>query len=84
MNANSIEAYQSIQPHLTELQARVLSHVRAAGAHGINAYELARAADLIENTARPRLSDLRALGLIIEAGRRKNGRGRNETVFIAA
>lgn len=64
------EAAEAIAPKVTALQAEVLSLIRAAGERGLTAHELVAQSGWLTNTAAPRLTECRALGLIVACGRR--------------
>lgn len=91
----SQEAAASIEPHLTELQMRVLECIaraksrfsfsvhRACERHpGLTCQEVETKTGLDHQTVSPRILELRRMGLIEDSGhRRKTRSGRNAIVW---
>lgn len=68
----SIEAATSINKALPRLQSAVLDVVRAAGRSGATADEVAVALGWERWRTRPRTSELRKAGRIVDSGRRRD------------
>jgi predicted transcriptional regulator len=64
----SREAYEAIRPQIPTRQAEVLSTLKRS--HDLTNMEIARLLRLSVNQITPRIFELRAKGLVIEAGRR--------------
>jgi hypothetical protein len=80
----SIEAAASMAPGLGRLQTAVLAAIAAAGDTGLTADEAALGLRLTPFTARPRCTELCALGLIADTGlRRVNLSGRKAIAWAA-
>ncbi|MGE3333645.1 MAG: hypothetical protein AB7I36_08375 [Rhodospirillaceae bacterium] len=80
----SFEAACAIQPKASVIRERVLEEIKRLGALGGTPSEIApRIKELLLNV-RPRCTELRAAGAIKDSGkRRRNGRGKNEIVWVA-
>lgn len=71
IQSTSIEVYlKEVYPNLRARQRPVLHHLRNAGGAHTNA-EIAQALALPINHVTPRCLELRQLGLVLEAGRRR-------------
>ena len=78
----SIMASKDLQPHLGRLQATVFNVVAGAGHDGATCDNIADALGWIVFRVRPRTAELRALGKIVDSGkRRKGGSGRLAIVW---
>ena len=78
----SIMASKDLQPHLGRLQAAVFNVVADAGPHGATCDDIGSALGWIVFRVRPRTAELRALGKIVDSGkRRKGGSGRLAIVW---
>lgn len=81
----SLAAFAAILPSLNNLQLEVLGEVQRHGDYGCTPFEAIQNTGMLDYTLRPRITELRKRGLIVDSGqRRKNVRGRNEIVFVAA
>lgn len=81
----SIEAARSIDIATGHLQRIALQAIRAAGARGLTTHELADAARIHRDALQPRVSELRARGLVHDSGsRRRNATGKNAIVWVAS
>lgn len=80
----SAEAYNSVKPKLPTLREQVLTLVTNAGTVGLTASEVIAATGELDYSIRPRLTELKKAGKVLASGKRKNSRGSNETVFVAA
>lgn len=77
------EAAEAIAPKCGRLQRLTLDIVRSAGAHGRTADEAAEACGMDRWSIQPRVSELKAKGLITDSGlRRANVTGRNAVVWV--
>ena len=73
----SIMASKAMQPHLGRLQAAAFNVVADAGPDGATCDNIGSALGWIVFRVRPRTAELRALGKIVDSGkRRKGGSGR--------
>jgi hypothetical protein len=85
MTDTSNEAFQSVKPHLNDLQQKVLREIVAMDWIGMTPFEAIQKTGLLDYTLRPRITELKKLGRIKDSGsRRPNVRGRNEIVYVAA
>lgn len=83
--ATSVAAAEALQPDAQTLRAEVLRAIRAAGPEGLTADEAAARLRLSPFTTRPRCTELRGAGLIVDSGRRRaNASGRAAIVWVAA
>lgn len=81
----SRQAAESIEPHLTEIQAEVLRLIESEGVRGMTDEELSDAYGTPGSTARTRRAELAQAGLVAEAADRRTLRsGRQGRVWIAA
>lgn len=81
----SQEAATEMAPHLGRLQKATREAIQSAGHNGLTADEAAAVLGLERWTVQPRLSELKAKGLIVDSGqRRKNITGKRAVVWIAA
>lgn len=81
----SKEAAKKIEPKLSGLRADVLGYIIKQGDTGATGTEISKALGMLLYTAKPRCSELRDGGLIVDSGRtRDNGNGSPEIVWIAA
>lgn len=71
--ATSIEGAEHIQPALPRLQGLVLGVIGKAGRHGAIGDEIADRLGWEKFRVRPRISELRKVGKIIDSGRRRKG-----------
>lgn len=69
--ATSREAAEAIAPKLGHLQNMVLAAVKSRGAYGLTPEELAGSRDIDRVSVQPRFSELKAKGLIVDSGRRR-------------
>ena len=80
----SIAAAASINPALPRLQSSVLGVIVGAGQHGSTADEVAVALGWERFRVRPRTSELRKSGRIIDSGRRRDSQsGIASIVWVA-
>jgi predicted transcriptional regulator len=78
----SREAAEAMQSKCGRLQQIAFCHIRAAGASGYTADELAEAMGMDRWTVQPRTSELKAKGLIVDSGqRRRNVTGKRAVVW---
>lgn len=83
--STSTQAYNAIKPALPSLRTRVLDAVKAAGPDGLINDDLYRAnPGTPTSSLNARLSELQKTGFVKVHGVRKNSRGRNMQVWIAA
>ena len=81
----SRQAAESIQPHLTEIQAQVLHLIKLAGLRGLTDEELSQQYGTHGSTARTRRAELAKRGLVVEAKQKRMLRsGQMGRVWIAA
>ena len=79
----SQEAADYVAPKLTGLRKGVYEAVAAAASDGITPERIADEQDIWLYTVKPRLTELKQAGLVVDSGRRQeNSRGRNEIVYI--
>lgn len=77
------EAAEAITPKCGPLQRLSLAEIRSAGLYGRTADETAEALGMDRWSIQPRLSELRAKGLIADSGlRRTNATGRRAVVWV--
>jgi hypothetical protein len=67
----SRQAAEAIAPKLGPLQSMVLSALKSRGAYGLTPEELADVANIGRVSVQPRFSELKAKGLIVDSGRRR-------------
>ena len=67
----SRQAAQSVEPHLTEIQAQVLHLIKLAGAKGLTDEELSRQYGTFGSTARTRRAELAKRGLVVESKQKR-------------
>lgn len=80
----SIEAAEEIAPRVRRLRGLVFAMVKNH-VHGLTADEVAERCRLTPFSIRPRLTELKALGLIVDSGgRRQNESGRRAIVWVVA
>lgn len=83
----SIEAAQSIFPHLREIHIAILEYAIDRGYGGFTDIDLNRHFNTEMSTYRARRSELEKAGLIVDTGRTvkypERGNNRGHTVFIA-
>jgi hypothetical protein len=83
----SIEAAQSIFPHLRKLHIEILRYAIDMGYNGFTDIEMNRHFNTEMSSYRARRSELEKAGLIVDSGRRvkfpERGNNRNHTVFVA-
>jgi hypothetical protein len=78
----SIEAADAMAPKLGRLQKLALAAIRARGARGLTADELAEALSCDRYSIQPRSTELRRKGLTVDSGlRRLNASGRRAIVW---
>lgn len=76
------EAAAAIASVTARYQKMALAAIRAAGANGLTAHELAERLGLERTTIQPRTSELRRLGKIADSGRRRsNPNGKRAIVW---
>jgi len=84
-NEASREAAHAIERKLTGTRNRVLTFIAGRGDHGATGTEIATALDILPYTAKPRCTELKQAGYIIDSGRmRDNTTGSGETVWCVA
>jgi len=82
-NQASKEAAKKIRGKLTGIRARVHDFIAIQGSLGATGSEISEALDILPYTAKPRCSELRDAGLIVDSGMmRENKNGGKETVWI--
>jgi hypothetical protein len=80
----SLEAARAVQPDATAIRARVLADIRRRGTVGATPSECAQRLKLHILSVRPRTTELKEQGLIVDSKkRRKNSRDNNEIVWVA-
>lgn len=78
------DAAGAIAPKCGRLQRLTLDVIRAAARNGLTADEASAALRLDRWSIQPRISELRAKGLIVASGlRRRNASGKNAVVWVA-
>lgn len=78
----SVEAAQSVEPNLTELQKKVYYFIKSKGmVTDSQIVEFGAMHGYAESTLRKRRSELSAIGALEFCGTRKNARGRKEGVW---
>lgn len=81
----SVAAADALAPKLGRLQLMAQSAIRAAGARGLTADELAARLDMDRWSIQPRTSELRRRGLIRDSDqRRPNATGKMAIVWVAS
>lgn len=84
MQSTSLEAYESIEPHLGDIQKVCLHEIIASGTIGMTQQELEDKFLMIASTIRTRVSELCRLGYVVDSGRKRKTRsGRNAIVWIS-
>lgn len=84
-NQASKEAAKKIRGKLTGIRARVHDFISIQGSRGATGSEISEALDILPYTAKPRCSELRDAGLIVDSGMmRENKNGGKETVWVLA
>ena len=79
----SIDAAEVIAPSVHGLRLAVLNFICGRGLVGATADEVAAGLSLSRFTARPRCTELRALGSVVDSGaRRRNSSGRAAIVWV--
>lgn len=79
----SVAAADTLAPKLGRLQLMAQTAIRAAGARGLTADELAAHLDMDRWSIQPRTSELKRKGLIADSGkRRSNATGKMAIVWI--
>jgi predicted ArsR family transcriptional regulator len=82
MNDTSLEAYEVIAPKINALHLKILNCLKQHGP--LAASEIMSHTNIHYNTVHNRLSELKAATMVENTiERRKNSRGRNETVVKA-
>jgi len=80
----SIEAAERIEERAPDIRDRALSIIRSAGVMGATADEVAERLHLTVLSVRPRISELKKMGLICDSEvRRTNRSGRRAAVMVA-
>lgn len=80
----SLDAARAIAPHAHALRRRAFDVLLARGAGGATPDEIAATLGQSVLSVRPRLTELKELGLVRETDRRrKNESGHNATVLVA-
>ena len=83
LSETSGEAADAIAPLTGRYRKLALDAITRAGWNGLTADELAEALSVTRWTAQPRTSELRALGKIVDSGRRRdNPSGRRAIVWV--
>ncbi len=81
----SIAAADALAPKLGRLQRMAQGAIRAAGAHGLTADELAARLEMDRWSIQPRTSELKRKGLIRDSGKRRpNCTGKAAIVWVEA
>lgn len=84
-NQASKMAAQAIQPKLTGARKKVYDCIVFCALRGATGSEIADALNMLPYTAKPRCSELRDAGLIVDSGQtRLNKVGSHETIWIKA
>lgn len=84
-NTASMQAAERVQHQLEGIRADVFEFIVSRKTLGATGYEICCAFGLLTNTAKPRCTELKDAGYIVDSGLlRKNENGRNETVWVAA
>jgi hypothetical protein len=79
----SIEAANDIAPKIGRLQRTTLKAVQSAGPQGLTSDEAAEVCGFDRWSIQPRLSELKAKGLVVDSGlRRRNSTGKNAIVWV--
>jgi hypothetical protein len=79
----SREAAEAIAPKCARLQRLTLETISTAGSRGCTADEASQACEMDRWSIQPRVSELRAKGLIVDSGlRRLNVTGRSAVVWV--
>ena len=79
----SVAAADTLAPKLGRLQLMAQTAIRAAGARGLTADELAAHLDMDRWSIQPRTSELKRKGLIADSGKRRpNATGKMAIVWI--
>jgi hypothetical protein len=81
----SQDAARQFAPAAKSIRGQVLRAIIAAGSHGATSDELMEALGLAEIVIRPRVSELKRAGEIMDSGQRRRGNsGMGMTVWIVA
>lgn len=80
----SREAAAKVAPKAGTQAARCLAFITERGQRGATPDECAEALDILVVSARPRCTQLKIAGLVVEAGERANENGNNAIVYRAA
>ncbi len=76
------EAAEAIAPKLGHLQSMVLAAIKSRGAYGLTPEELADVRDIGRVSVQPRFSELKAKGLIVDSGRRRQNPSRRKRAVV--
>jgi hypothetical protein len=83
-NPESVDADASIEQDKARLRRMVIDYVQSCGAFGATCAEVELALGLAHQTASPRVTEARALGLLTRTGERRPTRsGRHAAVYLA-
>lgn len=80
-NKYSAEANKSLTSNKQRLRLLVLSHIKAQGSYGATCDEAAGSLGMLAQSCSARFTELKALDLIKEIGKRKTRSGRNAGVW---
>lgn len=80
--ANSLEAYESVAPHLRDQQTKVLNVLRAAPGGLIDEVGV-EASGMIPSSYRTRRRELVDLGLVRQVGNERTRSGRRTAIWAA-
>ena len=77
----SSEAAKAMNPVLNQLQSQVLQAIRSSE-NGLSSDGVVNATGIPDYTAKPRISELIAHGLVVNSGKREvNSKGKNITIW---
>lgn len=80
----SHQAAAKVIDKLRPIQKRVLAELKTAGRSGLTDLELEEICGSHGSTFRTRRSELVDAGLVVDSGKKKNQKGRNRIVWVAA
>lgn len=81
-NAESVAAFQTLLPGLTQRRQHVLSLIQKAGPEGLTVHEVADILNTTPNAVSGRFTELKKAGLIFKQGRRPTPSGGSAGVYI--
>jgi len=80
----SVGAAANIRGRANKLQERVYGFICSRGSSGATASEIAEELDIWRDTVGPRITELRAMAMVVDSGlRRPSPRRRPEIVWVA-